>query len=125
NMDAALEVDNISDDSQLLAASLGEMRDRFKNLSIQTEQRNWINEGLTRFADILRAHNHSLSELSDQIIRHLVKYLNANQGAFFILNDDDENDSHLELNACYAYDRRKHLNKRCEIGEGLIGQTFL
>lgn len=125
NMDAPLEIERFSGDTQRLAASLVEMRDRFKNLSIQTEQRNWINEGLTRFVDILRAHNHSLSELSDQIIRHLVKYLNANQGAFFILNADESEDIYLELKACYAYERKKHINKRCEIGQGLIGQTFL
>lgn len=124
-MGSSLPIESFSESGAFLGASLIEMRDRFKSISNEAQQRDWINGGLTRFVEILRSHNHSLAELSDEIITHLVKYINANQGALFILNDEQKDDTFLELTACYAYDRKRHMSKRCEIGQGLIGQTFL
>ncbi|MCK7537019.1 MAG: GAF domain-containing protein [Marinilabiliales bacterium] len=45
-----------------------------------------------------------------------------NQGGLFIINDDDKNDKFIELLACYAYERRKHLEKRVDLGDGVIGR---
>src|SRR5690606_39229705 len=46
-------------------------------------------------------------------------------GALFLVNDDDQRDVHIELVACYAYNRKKFLNKRIELGEGITGQSIL
>jgi methyl-accepting chemotaxis protein len=43
----------------------------------------------------------------------------------FIINDEDKNDKHIEMLACYAYSRRKYVEKRIEMGEGLIGRCVL
>jgi transcriptional regulator with GAF, ATPase, and Fis domain len=42
----------------------------------------------------------------------------------FVLKEEGD-DQYLEMVACYAFDRRKHVQKRLEIGQGLIGQTYL
>jgi GAF domain-containing protein len=50
--------------------------------------------------------------------------MGMNQGGLFLL-ESEGSDEHLNLAACYAYERKKYLTRRVEIGEGLIGQCFL
>jgi PAS domain S-box-containing protein len=101
------------------------MRDKMKMVAIEDKQRSWANEGLAQFVEILRTNNEDSSELLDNIIQNLVKYINANQGIIYILNDDDTYDPFLEVASCYAYNRKKYLKKRIEPGEGLAGQVML
>ncbi len=88
-------------------------------------QRSWINEGLAKFSDIVRQNNDDLQELSYNIISSLVDYVDAKQGGVFLINDDNPNDKHFELTACYAYNRKKFLEKRIEWEEGLVGACAL
>ena len=82
-------------------------------------------EGLARFVEILRSKNDDVKALGETIISHIVKYMNANQGSLYILNDDDKNDVCLELIGCYAYDRKKFLTHKVALGTGLLGQSVL
>ncbi len=108
-----------------MGEALIRMRDNLKQAADEDRKRNWSTEGLARFAETLRTRNDNLSELSDSIISNLVKYMNANQGALFLVNDENQQDTFLELVACYAYNRKKFLSKRVELGEGITGQCIL
>lgn len=89
--------------------------------NIENEKRRWINEGLAKFSDILRQNNVNMEKLTDSLITSLVKYLNATQGGLFLVNDDDKENIYLELKAAIAYNRRKFIDKKIELGEGLTG----
>ncbi|MBL0743922.1 PAS domain-containing protein [Chryseolinea lacunae] len=125
NLDIPYGTDGTAAEDNLLASSLVSMRDQMKKFSAEEKQRNWVSEGLARFVDILRSKNNDITQLSNEIISQLVKYLDANQGALYVINDDENNDKYLELAACYAYNRQKHLSQRFELGEGIIGQVVL
>lgn len=106
--------------------SLLSMKANFQKIAIEEQNRDWLNTGLTSFADILRnKQQFNLMELCDTILTNLVKYVSANQGALFILETDDKGIQYLRMVACYAYNRKKHLSKRVELGEGLAGQCVL
>jgi len=91
----------------------------------EDQTRNWTTQGIAKFSDILRQTNNNLQELSFNVMRNLVDYLNANQGGLFILNNDDPYNITLELKAAIAYNRRKFHKKSFGIKEGLIGACAL
>jgi len=114
----------------MLGSSLLEMRESLKQARIKDEQRkkeeekqNWATTGLAKFGDILRQNTDDMEEFAYHILSNLVSYIGANQGGLYMINDDDQNDPHIEMLACYAYDRRKFIEKRIEMGEGMIGQV--
>ncbi len=116
---------NVFNDEGDIGSSLAEMREGLKKVSEKDKKRHWVNKGVAHFSDILRQNFDNLEKLSENIIFDLVKYLKANQGGMFILNDSNEHDPYLELASCYAFERKKFLTKRVNIGEGTIGQCFL
>ncbi|MBN1116039.1 MAG: GAF domain-containing protein [Bacteroidales bacterium] len=124
--------DNFSRDLKLLSKrdnlsiKLNELKDKL--LSAKNEQekrakdneiRRYINEGLAKFADIMRVNSNDTKALGDNLIKELTKYLNALQGTLFLSNEEDE--SQLNLISAFAYDRKKYLTKTLKKGEGLIG----
>ena len=111
-------------EEDVLGNSLIEMRDNLKSVAEEDKRRNWSTSGLATFGEILRKNNDNIEKLSDDIISNLVKYLNCNQGGLYIINDDEE-EAYLELKACYAWDKKKYLEQRVHIGEGLTGQAWL
>jgi PAS domain S-box-containing protein len=113
------------DHDNSLASSLLQMREKMQSSAKADKERSWVNEGLAKFADILRNNNDNIQELSYQIISNLVKFMEANQGALFVLNEpEDENEEpKIILESAYAYERRKRIKKEIAIGEGLVGQA--
>lgn len=91
----------------------------------EAEQRNWASNGLAKFAEILRNNSNNISDFSYQIIINLVKYIKANQGGVFILNENENKEKYFELTGCYAYGRKKFCDSQLLWGEGLIGACAL
>ncbi len=95
----------------------------------EEQQRTWVTRGVAEFGEILRRNNDNMQELSYNIIRYLVDYVNLTQAGFFLLHTGDEKGDNgkkfFELTSFIAYDRRKYANKTIEWGEGLVGRCAL
>jgi hypothetical protein len=107
-----------------LAGNLLALRDKLKRVKLEDERRNWVNEGLAAFSEIIRSHQQNMETLCEQSITYMVKYLNAQQAGLFVLEGEADN-QYLKLASCYAFNRKKYIDKRVSIGEGLVGQTYL
>lgn len=120
NLDASYELV----DNDTIGKSLLSMRDSLKTARDVESQRHWSSAGVAQVESLLRKHSKDMDELCGEVVTYLVKYLGANQGALFIAQSNDE-DSAFEMKGCYAYDRRKHMSKVFERGEGMAGQCVL
>jgi PAS domain S-box-containing protein len=78
---------------------------------------DWILQGKDMISRILRLHN-KLDEMAFEILRNLINYIQAVQGAFYVY---DEERNVLVITASYAYNRKKYLNQEFKIGQGLVG----
>ncbi|HZJ74339.1 MAG TPA: PAS domain-containing protein [Perlabentimonas sp.] len=101
--------------------SLQKAKEEENKRKTEDEKRVWANEGFAKFADLLRQNNDDLQKLTDEVISHLVKYVGGNQGALFLVDDEDKNDITLEASSVYAWERKKHIDIKVMMGEGLVG----
>jgi len=109
----------------VLGNALINMRDNLSRVADEDKKRNWATEGLAKFGEILRTNTNDIDKLTDEIILNLVKYLKANQGAIYIIDDEQSGeDPTMSMKACYAWDKKKFLNHKIHRGEGLAGQAW-
>ncbi len=101
------------------------MRDEMKKKREEGVRQQWVSEGLNKVSELIRDNQTNFEQLCEKTVSFIVKYLNAQQGGLFVLNEDEESDPHISLVSCYAFDKKKFVTKRIEIGEGVLGQIFL
>jgi PAS domain S-box-containing protein len=115
-------------DKDMLGNALIEMRDNLKKVAVEDKRRNWATSGLATFGEILRNYSDDFSKLTDEIISKLVKYMEANQGALLIASNtatDGDEEPYMEMAACYAWDKKKFVEKKVYKGDGLAGQAWI
>ena len=127
-------LDKIGDDAQYNAedqldgearAAIANLKAKLSAIKADETQRIWAAQGIASISEI-RKNNSELTDYTFQIISYLIKYLNANQGAFYSIEESDQGPQ-LELRSTYAYGRRKYSNGKITValGEGLTGQCVL
>jgi HAMP domain-containing protein len=122
NLDVSFDAHQADDQ---LSQALVKLKENLQTVKSEEQKRAWASDGLNRFVQVLQS-TQNVKDLSLDIIKNLVKQMNASQGAVYVVNDgDDTEDLYLEMQACYAYARTKFLTSRIAVGEGIIGQTFL
>jgi PAS domain S-box-containing protein len=107
-----------SGETDILGKSLLVMKENLLANHRKESVQNWISEGKNLVSNILRMYN-KLEDLGDHVLEHLVKYIDAIQGAIYLYHE--ENGTLINLSS-YAYNRKKYIHQEFRIGYGLIGQ---
>ncbi len=105
-----------------IAGAFTNMKDALKKASEVESKQRWISQGLADASKTIRKSNNDVASLTEAILIICIKYLNANQGSFFVVNEENNT---LDLKASYAYNRKKFITKSIPFGEGLVGQAYL
>ena len=111
--------------NDVLGSSLQSMHVQLKAVAQENERRNWINEGLAKFVDLLRKTD-DIEVFYNLILSNLIKYIGANQGYFYVVNDQNKEDVYMEIAAVYAYGKQRYLEEKNQIRfkQGLVGQAW-
>ncbi len=86
-----------------------------KNLNLRSQ--NWLKEKISAVMGLTQGAT-NLREMSNSIISLLCKTIEAGHGALYIT----ENEKTLDLYGSFAFQKRKNVSGKIEIGEGLVGQ---
>lgn len=114
---------NTLSENDVLGQSLIEMRQRLKSASENESTRTWLSEGIARIANILNSNNENITLLFDEILISLVEYVDAQQGAIFVVDNNDSSNLYIQLGSHYGLNKKILASKRIELKEGLIGQA--
>jgi methyl-accepting chemotaxis protein len=91
---------------------------------LERQKTTWAQEGLSELGEVLRNSGDNFEDYLFSILSQIVKILKADQGAIFLLNSYSSEKPFLELMTSYAYEKRKSLQDKVEIGESLVGRCF-
>ncbi len=111
-----------SSKGDILGNALIEMRHSLVETELRDTERNKIVTGVAEISEILRSHN-SIDELGDAVISYITEKVNAIQGAFYVVNDDDPANPIIEMKSAYAYHKKKYIQSSFRFAEGLVGQA--
>ncbi len=111
-------------ENDTLGNSLLAMRTSLIEVADQEAKRNWINEGLAKFTNIIR-DTENVELFYNNVLSNLVRYIHGNQGYLYVLNSD-EKEPFMEVKAVYAYGKQKYLEEKNNIHykQGLVGQAW-
>ncbi len=112
-------------ESSALMKRLESFQETISTLINSGEDIRWHDAGMAKFNEILTHNFDDQQELYNKIITELAKYVHANQAALFLIEDLKKENSLIRMEACYAYERKKFIQRSFEKGENLVGQAIL
>ncbi len=111
-----------------LKNNINQMIANLKGTTEANAEQDWLKTNLAKFSRMMQGQK-DLDTVARLIMSELTPLVQARQGAFFIMQQENGNANEaagtLRLIASYAYKERKHLNNVWHLGEGLVGQAAL
>jgi len=107
-----------------LGNALIAMRDNIQIAEEKDNERNWIVKGLAEIGQTMRLHN-DLESLGDNLLSYIAEEIRAVQGAFYTVTKEENAEPILEMNASYAYGKKKYIKAQFRFAEGLVGQCAI
>ena len=119
-----VQLSETTEEEKHFAKTLQKTKDRLAQYNQQEQQRAWAAKGMNQYLEVIQGDRGD-KDFYDKVLTMIVRYTQANQGGIFLLNDQNPEDQHLALKACYAYNKKKFIDRKIGIGQGMIGQAFL
>jgi PAS domain S-box-containing protein len=119
-----LDEQDMDEEGKIFAEKLARTKEKLAAYAQRDHERVWVAEGMAAFMTVIQG-DRSATDFYDKVLTMILRYTGAIQGGLFMLNDDDPADQYLELKACYAYSRKKFVEKKIGLGQGMLGQCFL
>ena len=103
-----------------LSSSFSRMTGQLRNVKEENEHRSWLQEGLGELNNSVRGEQ-TATELCQNIITFLARYLDMQMGAMYVVSDEKR----IDLKGAYARASNQDTGESYELGEGLVGQAAL
>lgn len=100
---------------------LVDMSENFNALVSKLRNELWVKDGQNKLSQQISG-NYSLKELTQRTINFLAQFLEAGNGVFYLYNEKDKT---LQLKATFAFTEKDVLLKKCDVGQGIVGQVAL
>ena len=105
--------------------TINQMIANLKETTLRNQEQDWLKSNLAKFTQMLQGQK-DLNTVTRRILSELAQVVNAQQGMFYILEqDENEQNKKLQLFSAYAYNEELILNKEFALGQGLVGQVAL
>jgi CheY-like chemotaxis protein/signal transduction histidine kinase len=124
DLSVRLPVPNRHDEVGQLAQAFDQMLINLRETTQKNQEQDWLKTNLNHFVQLLQGQR-NLDTAARSILSQLAPLVNAQQGLFYLMMEDADQPAYLKLLSTYAYQERKHLANRFQIGEGLVGQCAL
>ena len=107
-----------------LKDNINEMIRNLKDTTLKNAEQDWLKTNLAKFSRMLQGQKDLLT-VGRLILSELAPVVGAQQGVFYIMDTNKNDEPMLKLLASYAYKERKNIDNRFKLGEGLVGQCAL
>ncbi|GAB4092242.1 HAMP domain-containing protein [Flaviaesturariibacter terrae] len=105
-----------------LKDTINQMIANLRETTLRNQEQDWLKSNLAKFTQMLQGQK-DLATVTRRILSELAQVVNAQQGMFYILEqDDEERAKKLKLFSAYAYNEEIAVQKEFALGQGLVGQ---
>jgi HAMP domain-containing protein/signal transduction histidine kinase/DNA-binding response OmpR family regulator len=117
-VEAKGEVEELKDTINQMIANL-------KETTLRNQEQDWLKSNLAKFTQMLQGQK-DLNTVTRRILSELAQVVNAQQGMFYILEQDENlEDQKLKLFSAYAYGEELNTTREFSLGQGLVGQVAI
>jgi len=107
-----------------LKDNINQMIANLRDTTRANKEQDWLKTNLAKFSSMMQGQR-SIEALARLIMSELTPLVSAQQGLLYILENEESGAPALRLLSTYAFESRKQLSNRFELGEGLVGQCAL
>jgi len=119
--DYSHELQMLSEQDQL-GKTLQRMTYQLQQMTEENAAANWLKSGQADLSERMSG-DQSLEQLAEKIISFLPCYVDAQVGAFYLLETNEEEGTVLRMVASHAYIWRSHADICFKPGQGLVGEA--